>query len=170
MRFSLLLMSASRKWHNGVIFRLKTRKKRIGNHCVSCFCSLSTFIWPQLSLRTLKRSGNGCCCWVAASVCVNDKVILVDAQDMLPLLREVIPGTLYRLLTAIPEIGRDTPNDRHPSREITTAIHALPKTILGQYTRVLLSLCDIALDQLLWRGAQTDLWSSSGGSYRQSEH
>lgn len=86
---------------------------------------------------------------MAASVCVNDKVILVDAQDMLPLLREVIPGTLYRLLTAIPEIGRDTPNDRHPSREITTAIHALPKTILGQYTRVLLSLCDIALDQLL---------------------
>lgn len=47
----------------------------------------------------------------AALVCVNDKVILVNAQDMLPLLRGVIPGTFYRLLTDISEIGCDTPND-----------------------------------------------------------
>lgn len=45
------------------------------------------------------------------SVCVSDKVTLVNAQNMLFLLRAVIPGTFYRLLTDIPAIGCDTPND-----------------------------------------------------------
>lgn len=47
MRFSLLLMSTSRKWHNDVIFRPKTRGKNVLEISLcSCFCSLSTFIWP----------------------------------------------------------------------------------------------------------------------------
>lgn len=59
----------------------------------------------------LKRSRNRCRCWVVALVCVRDKVILVSAQDMLFFLRGVIPGTFYRLLTDILEIGCDTLND-----------------------------------------------------------
>lgn len=42
---------------------------------------------------------------MASSVCVYDKVIRINAQDMLFLLRGVIPGTFYRLLTDILKLG-----------------------------------------------------------------
>ena len=65
---------------------------------------------------------------MAVWVCVQVKVTLVSAQDMLFLLGGVIPGTFYRLLTDSLKIGCDTLNytfwgrklDRHASREITT--------------------------------------------------
>lgn len=69
MRFSFLLMGTSPEWHNGVISCPKTGgKKRYWKSLCSCSCSLSTFNWPLLSLRTLKRASNGCCCWMAALV------------------------------------------------------------------------------------------------------
>lgn len=136
----ILLMSISQKCHNGVkkIFCQKKRKKNALEITVSCFCSISTFIWPQLSLRAPKRSRKGCCCLVAALLCVHDKVILVQAL----LIEKSYPRNILQDVNWHPWnwmwhpkwhlLGRKL--DRCPAREITTSIDALPKArVLKQY-------------------------------------
>lgn len=113
MRFSLLLMSTSRKWHNDVIFRPKTRKKNVLEISVFMFLfpfhlHLTIVVTQRLHKQKQKWMLllNGC-----LGVCLWQGQTRHSAWDMLFLLRGVIPGMFYRLLTDISEIECDTPND-----------------------------------------------------------
>lgn len=178
MRFSLLLMSTSRKWHNGVIFRLKTRKKMYGKSL--CFMFLFLF---HLHLTTVVTQNSkeeqkwmlllsGClvvCQWRGQTCQCPGHVSLIERG---------YPRNILQAVNWHPWNWMWHPKwhlsgrklDRHPSREITTSMYALPKTILGQCTRVL------SQSLLYWSwptfptACQIDLLSYLGWSYRQSEH
>lgn len=157
MRFSLLLMSTSWKWHNCVIFRPETRKKMYWKSL--CFMFLFPF---HLHLTTVvtqhsKEEQKWMLLSRAALVYVYDKVILVTVPRTCfsypeGLSQEHFKGCQLTSLNWMwhPKchfLGRRL--DRRPSREITTSIYALSKTMLEQHTCLLFNLCNIALDPFL---------------------
>lgn len=110
MRFSRSLMSTSRKWHNGVNF-LPEDKEQDADHCVSCFCSLPTFIWPQLSLRkTLREEQKRLPSFEWLSGCVSRSRSHLSVPRTCFSYWEGYPRNIYRLLTDSLKIGCDTLN------------------------------------------------------------
>lgn len=128
-------------------FARRQGKKCIGNQCFMFLFSfhlhLTTVVIQntkeEQKWRLLLSGFLGVCLWQGHTYQCPGHAFLIERS---------YPRNILQAVNRHPEIGCDTPNgiswgrklERHPSREITTSIYALPKTILELYMSSLQSL------------------------------